>query len=72
MLPEIIANANTLLTSFGLRADGGGVVVAGGEGGGELMKKELYLYNAVQSAYPLPVWFDCVWSGLCPAPVLRG
>ena len=34
VLSEIIANANTLLTSFGLRADGGGVVMAGSGGGG--------------------------------------
>ena len=51
MLSEIIANADTLLTSFGLRADGGGVVMAGfEEEGGELTEKELYLYNNVQSA----------------------
>ena len=43
MLSEIIANADTLLTSFGLRADGGGVVMAGfEEEGGELTEKELY------------------------------
>ena len=43
MLSEIIANADTLLTSFGLRADGGGVVMAGFEEenyiGGELTEK---------------------------------